>query len=190
MLLSQVFSPFAYAVGDEFPIEESVVEEIIETPEIVETEPTAEVVEAENPVGGEIVIENNEGLESNTGVVDEIPEIQAEISSRDTEILSWEQENLKEEIENLTWTEASSWFFETLKEWVKNLLGIWNDEKGETKEEFESKEIYWTWEYEWVKVEVYAQTWLFARWTELTIEPVVEEKLEAVQEVLLSWEDR
>ena len=51
----------------------------------------------------------------------------------------------------------------------------------------ESEEIYWTWEYEWVKVEVYAATWLFESWTILTIEPVIEEKLEQVKEVL-SWE--
>ena len=210
MLLSQVLSPFAYAVtGEETVIEEPVVEEVIEEPEVIE-----ETKDSENPVeGSDIVVENKENTEnaeSNSWDNIELPEIESEVVSWDFESMSWDidklswasknlswysenltwnQENLKEEIEILTWAEASSWFFEIIKEWVKNLLGIWNDENSGTNvEEFESKEIYWTWEYEWVEVEVYAATWLFVSWTILTIEPVIEEKLEQVKEVLISWD--
>ena len=45
MLLSQIITPYAYAVGDESPIEESVIEETVETLEVVEEESTEEATE-------------------------------------------------------------------------------------------------------------------------------------------------
>ena len=49
----------------------------------------------------------------------------------------------------------------------------------------ESEEIYWTWEYEWVKVEVYAQTWAFALWTILNIIPITwDDEMSDIQDVL------
>jgi hypothetical protein len=54
MLLSQVFSPFAYAVsGEEVPISESVVEEVVPEPEVGESEVTESEVapEVDNSTG-------------------------------------------------------------------------------------------------------------------------------------------
>ena len=49
----------------------------------------------------------------------------------------------------------------------------------------ESEEIYWTWEYEWVKVEVYAQTWAFPLWTILNIIPITwDDEMRDIQDVL------
>ena len=49
----------------------------------------------------------------------------------------------------------------------------------------ESVEIYWTWEYEWVKVEVYAQTWAFPLWTILSIVPITwDDEMSDIQDVL------
>ena len=174
MLLSQVFSPFAYAVsGEEVPIPEPVVEEVVPEPEVGESEVAPEV---DNSTGDN----NFEEVEPSTcEVADLVEPVDVEVNTG-TVISTWEEtKNLEEK-----WTEASSWFIEKITETIKDFLWI----TWEENENFESKEIYWTWEYGWVKVEVYAQTWLFASWTELTIEPVVEEKLQAVQEVLLSWE--
>ena len=183
MILSQVFSPFAYAVsGEEVPIPEPVVEEVVPEPEVGEPE----VVELE--VAPEV--ENSTGdndfeiVESSTWEVPDVADSVDVVVDTGTAILTWEETKNLEEEEVLTWTESSSWFIEKIAETIKDFLWIsWSE-----NENFESKEIYWTWEYEWVKVEVYAQTWLFASWTELTIEPVIEDKLGTVQEVLLSWE--
>ena len=76
-----------------------------------------------------------------------------------------------------------------------------NVEKAESSEEFwfkspenriteevqpdiiESEEIYWTWEYEWVKV--YAQTWVFPKWTILSIVPITwDNEISDIQDVL------
>ena len=199
MLLSQIITPFAYAVSGE-----EIQTQLVEKQEI-ETTVEQDVITGANEPEQEIEIPEYvktwefswDNFWSISWVVE--PEVQsglqswveAEIFSWDTEVFSWdfkcEEKNLEEE-EVLTWTEASSWFIEKITESIKNLLGIWSEEVGETNNEFESVEIYGTWEYEWVKVEVYAQTWLFASWTELTIEPVVEEKLNQVKEALLSWE--
>jgi hypothetical protein len=109
-----------------------------------------------------------------------LPEV---FSGENAEVLSWEKEEFDEAIEDLSWAESSSWFIEKITESIKDLLWInWGED-----ESFESKEIYGTWEYEWVIVEVYAQTWLFLSWTELIIEAVTWDMMEEVKQVL-SWE--
>ena len=197
MLLTQVFSPFAYATsGDMAEIEETPV--VVQTEdETVATETKApEVVnepgEIENSLADNDTLNwnNNEPQAETWGIQTQIQQesqtwaiIGDNITSWDVKVLSWGQENLKEENEVLSWSKEWSWFIET----IKNLFWIWDNEEKNEVEEFESKEIYWTGEYEWVKVEVYAATWLFASWTILTIKPIIEENLEQVKEVL-SWE--
>jgi hypothetical protein len=71
MLLSQVMSPFAYAVtGEEASIEEPVVEETIEIPEVVEEGTIEEAIEPKNPVEWSGIVvekkENTENAESNS----------------------------------------------------------------------------------------------------------------------------
>ena len=57
MLLSQVFSPFTYAVsGEEVPMPEPVVEEIVPEPEVVEPEKTTDLVSPEYDQESVIVI--------------------------------------------------------------------------------------------------------------------------------------
>jgi len=64
MLLSQVFSPFAYAVtGEKVSIEELPVVEVVEEPEVVETETNEETIEPENPVGNLEIIPEQLTLE-------------------------------------------------------------------------------------------------------------------------------
>ena len=147
MLFTQLITPFAYATGDTTPVEEVVVEKLV-TP----VEDTAS--EHDNFTGNN----NFEVVEPSTWEVADIVEpVDVEVNTG-TVISTWEEtKNLEEE-----WTEASSWFIEKITETIKDFLWItWSE-----NENFESKEIYGTWEYEWVKVEVYAQTWLFASWTE------------------------
>ena len=177
MLLSQVFTPFTYAVsGDELPVLETVVEEVVPESEVIDSVDTPEI---DNLTGNDSL---NVDEISSWDVVSIVEPVDVE-TNIGVAVSTWEETKNLEEEEVFTWAEASSWFIEKITETIKDFLWInWEEEN------FESHEIYWTWEYEWVKVEVYAQTWLFASWTELTIEPVMDEKLEAVQEVLLSWE--
>ena len=183
MLLSQVMTPFTYAVsGEEVPVAEAVVEQVISEPEVSESDVSElEVVEPEviPEVDNSTGDNNFEVVEPSTW---EVADVADPVVDTGTTILTWEEtKNLEEE--SLTWTEASSWFIEKITESIKDFLWInWEEDS------FESHEIYGTWEYGWVKVEVYAKTWLFASGTELIIEPVVEEKLQVVQEALLSWE--
>ena len=51
--------------------------------------------------------------------------------------------------------------------------------------EIESEEIRWEEIYEWVKVEVYTQTWAFPKWTILSIVPIIsDDDIEDIQDVL------
>ena len=145
MLLSQVFSPFAYAVSwDETTIEEPKVvdEETIENDTI-----SGNITEPGNPLGvSGNVIENNITIENNSWDVEILSGTQTEILSWDVEnvtwkveILSWEQEKLEGNQDALSWSENSSWFFENLKEWIVNLLGLWLDENDDLK-------LYWSWQ--------------------------------------------
>ena len=57
MLLSQIITPFAYAVsGEEVPMPEPVVEEIVPEPEVVEPEKTTDLVSPEYDQESVIVI--------------------------------------------------------------------------------------------------------------------------------------
>lgn len=201
MLLTQVFSPFAYAASGEMSdIEEiQVVEEKIEESliteqdtKVVQTEVITESEKPENSVGGgdQLSWNNNEPQAISWGILTQIqPESQSWVlqdemaSSWDVKMLSWEQENLKEGNDVLPWSKEWSWFIET----IKNFFWMWDSEEKNEDGEFESKEIYWTGEYEWVKVEVYATTWLFESGVYLTINPIIEE-LDQVKEVLISWD--
>ena len=112
-----------------------------------------------------------------------------EANSWDITKLSWNNENLKEEqtegkTENWSGGESKTWLFES----IKDFLWLW-----ETKEEeknvfdYETQVITWEAEYDDVKVEVYADTWLFYSWTELVIKAVTGDEYEWVKEVL-SWQ--
>ena len=156
MLLSQIITPFAYAVsGEEVPMPESVVEEIVPEPEVVEPEKTTDLVSPEYDQESVIVIvepekswelswDNNEY--SWVVIPKEKPEVQSGaqswielgISSWDIDIFSWDfkckEKNLEEE-DILTWTEASSWFIEKITESIKEL------KKTETPEEITKNNI-------------------------------------------------
>ena len=198
MLLSQIITPFAYAVSGE-----EIQTQLVEKQEIETTVEHDVITGANEPVQEpEKEIEIPESVKtwefswdnfwSISWVV--VPEVQSgvqswmedEISSWDNGVFSWdfkcEEKNLEEE-EILTWVESSSWFIEKITETIKDFLWI----NWEEDESFESKEIYGTWEYEWVMVEVYAQTWLFLSWTKLIIEAVTWDMMEEVKQVL-SWE--
>jgi len=221
MLLSQVMSPFAYAVtGEETPVPEAVVEEPI-TPEedngdevgtsiwetLSEEESQQEKQQEPETITQDVVvvnswdyqwtdwekiqngswnIENNH--ESATVVIDSwtiVDDVGWDIIE-----LSWWNKNIEEKYddktENLTWIDSNSWFTETLK----NFLWLWESKEEGKKEvtyEYESQVITWEAEYEWVKVEVYADTWLFYSWTELVIQAVTWDMYEWVKEVL-SWQ--
>ena len=117
--------------------------------------------------------------------------VTVEANSWDITKLLWNNENLKEEqveekIGNWSWEESKPWFLES----IKNFLWLW-ESKEEGKEqkdyEYETKVITWEAEYDDVKVEVYADTWLFYSWTELVIQAVTGDMYEWVKEVL-SWQ--
>jgi hypothetical protein len=113
-----------------------------------------------------------------------------EANSWDITKLSWNNENLKEEqveekIGNWSWEDSKTWFFES----IKNFFWIWESkEEGKEKEQkiydYETQVITWEAEYDDVKVEVYADTWLFYSWTELIIQAVTGDMYEWVKEVL------
>ena len=68
---------------------------------------------------------------------------------------------------------------------IKNLGNDILELGGDETEKIESEEIYWTWEYEWVKVEVYAQTWAFIKWTILSISPITwDNEISDIQDVI------
>ena len=114
-----------------------------------------------------------------------------EANSWDITKLSWDNENLKEEqveekIGNWSWEDSKTWLFES----IKNFFWIWEskeEEKEQKNYDYETKVITWEAEYDDVKVEVYADTWLFYSWTELIIKAVTWDMYEWVKEVL-SWQ--
>ncbi len=114
-----------------------------------------------------------------------------EVNSWNITKLSWDNENLKEEqveekIGNWSWEESKTWLFET----IKNFLWLWEtkeEDKEQKNYEYETQVITWEAEYDDVKVEVYADTWLFYSWTELVIQAVTGDMYEWVKEVL-SWQ--
>ena len=221
MLLSQVFSPFAYAVtGEETPVPEAVVEEPI-TPEedngdevetsiwetLSEEESQQEKQQEPETITQDVVVVNSwdyqwtdwekiqngswnleNNHESATVVIDSWTIV--DDMSCDIIELSWWNENIEEKYdektENLTWIDSNSWIMET----IKNFLWLWEskeEEKEQKNYEYESQVITWEAEYDDVKVEVYADTWLFYSWTELLIQAVTGDMYEWVKEVL-SWQ--
>ena len=151
MLLSHVFSPFAYAVtGEERSIEESVVEKIVEKPEIVE-ENTDGILDPENPVEENVIEVNQEQLSwdnlswSNTEITTGWT-----VQEETTEEKLGETEDTKVIIEDNMVVEAiEKWF-------------LWETQ-------YNSEEVRWTKEHKNVKVEVYAETWAFEETPTLVI---------------------
>ena len=169
MLLSQVFSPFAYAVtGEERSIEEPVVEKIVEKPEIVE-ENTDGILDPENPVEENVIEVNQEQLSwdnlswSNTEITTGWT-----VQEETTEEKLGETEDTKVIIEDNMVVEAiEKWF-------------LWETQ-------YNSEEVRWTKEHKNVKVEVYAETWAFEETPTLVIEPLEPEKETEIKKVILDY---
>ncbi len=167
MLLSQVFSPFAYAVtGEETVIEEPVVEEVIEEPEVVE-----ETKDSENPVEETVIEIDQEQLSWDI------------LSWDNEEILSgWttQEENIEanlEETENAEVIIENNMVVEAIEKW------FW----WET--EYNSEEVRGIKEHKNVKVEVYAEIWAFEETPTLVIEPLEPEKETEIKKVILDYNE-
>ena len=168
MLLSQVFSPFAYAVtGEETVIEEPVVEEeVVEEPEVAE-----ETKDSENPVEETVIEVNQEQMSWDN------------LSWTNTEFTTgWTtQEEITEEIlEKIEGTDViieNNMVVEAIEKW------FW------WEIQYNSEEIRGTKEHKNVKVEVYAETWAFEETPTLVIEPLESEKETEIKKVILDYNE-
>ena len=171
ILLSQLFSPFVYAVtGEETVIEESVVE-VVEEPEVVEKGSSDETKDPENPVEEENIIVNQEQMSWDN------------LSWTNTEILSgWtiQEETTEENLEGKEDTDViieNNMIVEAIEKW------FW------WEVEYNSEEVRWTKEHKNVKVEVYAETWAFEETPTLVIEPLESEKETEIKKVILDYNE-
>ena len=176
MVSVNVFTPFSYAevesgavVDIEGPvIEQPAIEELInETPEenkndnISTSGSVLDIEKPEEPINPIDVIEP------------ELP-IEPEVGSGNVVSMSW----LNSDIEDEHWTtELSGWnnIEEENNYYTGYISKLNNLEKEHTLNllhSLTSEEIRWEWSYDWVKVEVYAQTWAFPSWTILSIVPI------------------